>query len=249
MAFQQLEDSIRNILKRLGVLENTPPATVADASSTVRGIVELATSAEAIAGTDSTKAVTATGLAASRLRPTQGVIPSSVAVGSGSATVDSDGLITFTGVSSLSLNDVFDGLGGDAYEVYVNADSGSGGTAAHLRLRSGGTDLATNSYRRTAVYSKGSGVTQFTANSSVSFCMLSASPGAAGGQISGRTLLSGPGKTQATTATHQSTAQASSLLWIWNEAAVTLNTIAYDGLTLMGDPDNLTGTMKVVKIS
>jgi hypothetical protein len=61
MAFQQLEDSIRNILKRLGVLENTPPATVADASSTVRGIVELATSAEAIAGTDTARAVTPEG--------------------------------------------------------------------------------------------------------------------------------------------------------------------------------------------
>jgi|GEM_PF-5886806 len=66
MAFRELEDSIRNILKRLGVLENNVveiPETP-DASTTVKGIVELATAAETKAGVDTERAVTPAGLGA-----------------------------------------------------------------------------------------------------------------------------------------------------------------------------------------
>jgi hypothetical protein len=64
MAFQQLEDSIRNILKRLGVLENVVTPTPAPATTSVAGVVELATSAEVIAGASSVLAVTPAAYAA-----------------------------------------------------------------------------------------------------------------------------------------------------------------------------------------
>jgi len=49
----------------------------------------------------------------------QGVIPSSIVVGSGSASVAADGTVTFVGASSVALNDAFDGVSPDMslYEI------------------------------------------------------------------------------------------------------------------------------------
>jgi hypothetical protein len=246
MAFQQLEDSIRNILKRLGVLENTPPATVADASSTVRGIVELATSAEAIAGTDSTKAVTATGLAASRLRPTQGVIPSSVAVGSGSATVDSDGLITFTGVSSLSLNGVFDGLGGDMYRITIENRDSSASNSLSVRLRASGTDNSSAIYDSQLTFGNGS-----TTSSGRYIGQTSYPLGSGSRDRNGATLdVLSPARAQETLVksdTWQSNNDGNGSLLSIRGGFASVGTV-FDGITLLGTASNFTGTMKVVKI-
>src|SRR5690606_26653792 len=120
-----------------------PVVDFGDAATTsLPGISELATDAETIAGTDTDRVVTPHGLAAaipaardagvfdtryyteaetdSMLAVgTKGRIPSSVAVGSGSASVAADGVVMFTGCSTVSLNGVFDGLGMDIYDIYV----------------------------------------------------------------------------------------------------------------------------------
>jgi hypothetical protein len=247
MAFQQLEDSIRNILKRLGVLENTPPATVADASSTVRGIVELATSAEAVAGTDSTRAITATGLAASRLRPTQGVIPSSVVVGSGSATVDSQGLITFTSSSSVSLNGVFDGLGGDVYSIQFDADLSANATI-YLRMRSAGTDIASSWFWQW-LRARGSALAANSYQNDAGFGITLTSNAAS-------VVKSQIGITDAATSRKTMTTSQSTTVNIVNGEMSAYqtgghhnSTDSFDGVTILVGAGNLTGKMKVVKIS
>ncbi len=73
------------------------------------------------------------------------IIPSSIAVGSGSGSTDLNGKVTFTGVSSVSLNDVFNAT----YESYRLVFSNIvASTSANLlfRFRVSGADNATDYY-------------------------------------------------------------------------------------------------------
>lgn len=87
----------------------------------------------------------------------QGRIPSSLAVGGGSAAVAADGTITFTSVATaLSINDVFAGVNANDFDsyrfvgsIYCSADPGG---AFYMRMRSGGADVSTG-YFQQAMYS------------------------------------------------------------------------------------------------
>lgn len=147
-----------NTETQAGVLTNkaVTPAGLASliASTTQAGLVELATDAEAITGTDTSKAVTPHALRAATT-PVQGQIPSSVTVGSGSASVATDGTVTFTGCSSVSLNGVFTGGSSGVYKLYVHLQA-SAGVNQYIRLRNAGTDITAN-YNRMGIstYSAG----------------------------------------------------------------------------------------------
>ena len=74
------------------------------------------------------------------------VVPTSVVVGSGSATVNSNGFVTFTGASSVSLNGIFS----STYTNYTLNFSITSSSVADAtvwgRLRSAGTDSSTAYY-------------------------------------------------------------------------------------------------------
>ena len=79
------------------------------------------------------------------------VIPTSVAVGSGTATVAADGLITFTTVgTSLSVNGCFSASYLN-YLLIVN-QTNSGNTTLNVKLRAAGTDTSTAYYYVVADY-------------------------------------------------------------------------------------------------
>jgi hypothetical protein len=72
------------------------------------------------------------------------IVPSSVAVGSGSGSAASDGLVTFTGASSVSLNGVFSSTYRN-YEIMFNLTTmNTASSAVGLRLRASGTDNSTS---------------------------------------------------------------------------------------------------------
>lgn len=74
------------------------------------------------------------------------VRPSSVAVGSGSATVADSGLVTFTSSSSVSLNGCFSSTYTN-YKVILIASSFSADNSVQMRMRASGADNSTtNSY-------------------------------------------------------------------------------------------------------
>jgi hypothetical protein len=73
------------------------------------------------------------------------VVPSSVAVGSGSGSVATQGTVTFSGASSVSLNDVFSATY-DNYLIFVNIDSASTDALVNMRMRVSGTDNSSNNY-------------------------------------------------------------------------------------------------------
>lgn len=77
------------------------------------------------------------------------IVPTSVAVGSGSGSVDSNGNVTFSGASSVSLNGCFSSI----YQNYkIVADfTCSASTRTGLRWRASGSDL-TSGYYSSAFY-------------------------------------------------------------------------------------------------
>ena len=90
------------------------------------------------------------------------VIPSSVAVGSGTGSADSLGNVTFSGASTVSLNDVFS-VTYDNYKIIISLTAQTGGsTDLALRLRVSGSDNSTGgNYRWSGSYvaSNGSSIT------------------------------------------------------------------------------------------
>lgn len=92
------------------------------------------------------------------------IVPTSVAVGSGSGSVDSNGNVTFSGASSVSLNGVFSNTY-DNYIINFKATASSATTALNMKLRKSGTDLSSG-YDRSGViqFNNSSTITALNAN-------------------------------------------------------------------------------------
>jgi hypothetical protein len=73
------------------------------------------------------------------------IVPASVAVGSGSGSADASGTVTFSGASSVSVNDVFSATY-KHYVIYTDLTGVSADSSMYLKLRVSGTDASTNYY-------------------------------------------------------------------------------------------------------
>ena len=73
------------------------------------------------------------------------VVPTSVAVGSGSGSVDSNGNVTFSGASSVSLNGCFSSAY-DNYKLLFYCNAASATTDINFRFRTTSDDTGTNYY-------------------------------------------------------------------------------------------------------
>jgi hypothetical protein len=179
-----------------------------------------------------------------------GVTPSSVVVGSGSASVAAGGLVSFTGASSVSLNGLFDGLGGDAYQA-IACGVTSNGSVVGYRLRAAGTDVSGTVYNRTAVYTLlASGPTRSSATSSNILTYLDPTNGGSSAIFQGTVKLFRPAVNVKTFAVTEAVTDATADLYNWREASVAAASVA-DGLTLLCAQAGvtMTGWIKVVKIA
>lgn len=233
------------------------------ATTSVAGIAELATDAETIAGTDKGRVVTPAGLEAAygtrmgdaesaitalETRP-QGVIPSSVVVGSGSASVATDGTVTLSGCSSVSLRDVFDGLGAGRYLAYYDL-TGSVANNTVARLAVGASvDATAYAHHYNWFYGSFAATTAMDSGGSAADSGLTISPGGgAAGRVTGVLDLDRPDK-----AVHASMrADFRGLIggWVvgWDSGVHQVAT-AYDSLVLVASAGTFSGTIKVVKIA
>jgi hypothetical protein len=73
------------------------------------------------------------------------IVPSSVAVGSGSGSVGTSGAVTFSGASSVSLNDCFTSTY-DNYRIVCHITNTSTADGLSMRLRVSGADNTTSNY-------------------------------------------------------------------------------------------------------
>ncbi len=91
------------------------------------------------------------------------IVPTSVAVGSGSGSVDSNGNVTFSGVSSISLNGCFTSSY-DNYKLVCEVTSASANADMQSRYRLNGTDASANSYSTQYLLSSSTTVSGATVN-------------------------------------------------------------------------------------
>jgi|GEM_PF-1961975 len=82
------------------------------------------------------------------------IIPASVVVGSGTGTVGANGVVTFSGASSISINTCFTTTY-DFYAIEIDVPTTSASVSAVLRLRASGADLSGAVYDSQALYAQG----------------------------------------------------------------------------------------------
>lgn len=213
------------------------------ATDTRTGIAELATQAEVNAGTDTSRIVTPATLVTNLRGEARGVIPSSIAVGSGSASADANGKVTFTAVSRVSLNDVFPEPGG--YEVYADIST-NGASSVTTRMRKAGVDRSNADHALTAIVnSLSAGPTRISGATYSEFGFWRHSSNGTDGISKGRILL----YTTALSAflTMQSIGAWGGDRYFWSEGS-TVGGGPFDGITIRASAGTLTGFIKVVRI-
>lgn len=168
------------------------------------------------------------------------VIPTSVAVGSGSASVASNGTVTFTGCSSLSVNGCFT-TSFTTYEIIFNAKSTTGTVSTLVRLRASGTDNSSANYGwsgHRAAFSTGSLTTfGFSATDTGFYIGDNDTDGKTGHKIT----ISNPMTADKTNATSQGTSQTYKFQAGMNMTVTT----AYDGISFIPNAYTITGTILI----
>lgn len=181
----------------------------------------------------------------------QGQIPSSVVVGSGSATVAADGTVTFSGASSVSLNGVFDGIGADEYQAVIQATVASAADIV-TRLRKAGVDVTTGNYDHITLYSDGvsAGYSQFSGQNA--WAWLAGSLNGAGGWSLARATIARPNLGGYPMWESSSIARnsASVVYRKINSGGMFSNSLTgCDGMTIYPTAGTITGSIKVVKVA
>lgn len=168
------------------------------------------------------------------------VVPTSVNVASGSATFNSNGTVSFSGVSALQLNGVFSSTY-ENYKVVLNVSSTSTATDFALQLAQSGTYWTAN-YQ----YAKGSMLNSTWASDvqTTAALMNVARSSGSGGSAFSADILS-PQKTQASKVLGQYV-QGSSI-WFGNSWGNQTDSVSFDGIriALLTGGATMTGTFQV----
>jgi len=169
------------------------------------------------------------------------VVPTGVAVGSGSGSVDANGAVTFSGASSISLNGCFNSTY-DNYKVELVITAITSGPYVQLRFRDGTGDIsgANYGYRQKNLSSAGTGFDTDELGRTQTIAYLI-------GQTLGETFVSSldifsPNLAEKTHGVNLSTVQVGNAL----VGAFAYNTTAqFTGFSIIASTGNFTGTIRV----
>jgi len=165
------------------------------------------------------------------------VVPTSVAVGSGSGSVDANGAVTFSGASSVSLNGCFSSTYQN-YKIVLNISASGTSNDLQMRFRVSGTDATTN-YNRygIAVNSAGSTVNYGSGTGQAFFYVNQTSNIDTGAEFN----LYSPFEAIATRIVATSSGGTSPVFMGGRHTTAS----SYDGFTLYPDTSTVTGTVRV----
>jgi hypothetical protein len=173
------------------------------------------------------------------------VVPTSVAVGSGSGSVDAIGNVTFSGVSSISLNGCFTSVY-DNYRIMFQVDSTSGNPNITFRMRASTTDESGNNYAYSGIKTAAGGSVTLDAIVGTSSNKLAENYSGYPSHISGGLDLFNPFNTVTTKYTFNSygnnTVGAYSGFTYYGAHS---QTISYNGITFLSSTGTMNGTVRV----
>lgn len=172
------------------------------------------------------------------------IVPTSVDKSGGTVSISTTGTVTFTGVSSLSLNNCFNNNFAH-YLVVFTATNSSAACNFGFRLRSAGSDLSTSGYQSVSMRSRSDNSTVINAGADVNSIILSGGSTNAV-NLAGELKFYNPKAAQYTyTAGQHQVAETATLLYAMTTASRTQNTNQYDGLTFYPSAGTITGTIAV----
>jgi hypothetical protein len=168
------------------------------------------------------------------------VVPTSVAVGSGSGSVDTIGNVTFSGASSVSLNECFNATY-DNYAILINLSTAPADDIS-IRMRVSGSDNSSSNYRNGLFYV---GAYNSQANGAVN----NSTSTSFGGIVYGDTTIASSSQINIynpfNTAYTKSTWIGAGSNFVTGGGVMTVNT-SYTGFTLRAlGGGNLSGTLRV----
>jgi hypothetical protein len=171
------------------------------------------------------------------------LVPTSVTVGSGTASIGTAGQVTFTGASSVSLNGVFSSTY-DNYRLLMSISSSSTNLSVNLRFRVGGTSASGSNYSSNGSNSASTTLSNVNLNATSLFLFDVYSTIAQFSETSCDILV--PALTQYTRFNFQSYGENSS----GQNVARSISGVhdvatAYDGIEIFTSTGNITGTVSV----
>jgi hypothetical protein len=192
---------------------------------------------------------TAIGLDRGRLttleaRPLAGlvpVVPSSVVVASGSASVNALGQVSFTGASTISLNGIFTSVYRN-YLINIKAPVSSTGGNINYRFRAAGTDNSTSNYQFTGLYS--GTINNGTANGTNQAFATLVSINSSWQNGTGQLFIQAPQTTEVTTAHYAAGGQAGQIYSLSGTSFLNVNA-SFDGISFIMSSGTFTGNLQV----
>jgi microcystin-dependent protein len=172
-------------------------------------------------------------------------IPASVSVGSGSASVSTSGLVTFSGATSLSLNSVFTSSY-STYRIITTLSGSAAGAAIYMRLRASSSDSSTGSYFYAGSWQRHTNTSYLSWNGAgTTFFDLGRIQSTAAIISFVNVDITNP--LQATRTNYTMSALVddnNSPMWI-NSGGVHVSSTSFDGFTIYPTSGNFTGTIQV----
>lgn len=176
------------------------------------------------------------------------IVPSSVAVGSGTGSADSLGTVTFTTVSSVSLNGVFSSTYTN-YRIVVMLDASAASAEFDMRMRVSGSDNSSANYTWTRYGSVGSNGAYSSAYSGTSLSTFFRLVPISGTYSTGAVIdVIAPFDSSYNTSVFNQGGYMDTVTGNWfmgNMGGIMSVTTSYDGFTIFPNTGNLTGTVSV----
>ena len=191
---------------------------------------------------------TDTGIGTLNAMGLKNVVPTSISVGSGSATVNANGLVSFSGATSISLNGVFTSTYNNYRLMYVGSVGASANGELRARYRSAGSDYSASQYYQAANIVSINGATNTFCGNALSYAAFSetATTSLGSDYYSGSMDIRSPQLAKFTTLQAQDFAfrpgTGESMYNITNQLA---NSSQYDGITMYLTTGTMTGTIQV----
>jgi LysM repeat protein len=173
------------------------------------------------------------------------IVPSSIAVGSGSGSVSAQGAVTFSSASSVSINGCFNSTY-ENYRVLINW-TGTTDEYLYIRLRSGTTDNTSTNYYSNSISMLSNATTVSGTNfNAVSYGIFGYQGASVETSHLDATIFSPQNSTKTTGWVGQSTRWGGSVS-AWRPFGGSMSvTTSYDGFTIYpGASGNVTGTLRI----
>lgn len=171
------------------------------------------------------------------------VVPTSVAVGSGTGSANSAGYVTFSGASSVSLNGVFNSTY-DNYKILIVLDSQSASDSFRVRMRASGTDATGSDYGTVQYYgTTGSGTMTVQQDASIAYSYVGDFNST--GSTSCDFTIFKPFLAVRTKYNWHTTMDYNGATRIFTGSGIHKQSTSYDGITFYPASGNITGTIAV----